>query len=136
MELFNFPMFAQFEQGIMFIVNIYIAVIVVAIIGVWKTFTKAGKPGWASIVPIINVIYLLEIAGKPVWWFFLLCIPIVNIVISFIIAIDIAKNGKSEGFGIGLALLPFIFYPILGFGDARFRGGMQKDFRYGGKRTF
>jgi hypothetical protein len=49
---------------------------------------------------------------------------LVNIVIAIILNIDIAKNfGKGVGFGIGLILLPFIFYPILGFGSAQYQGG-------------
>ena len=60
-----------------------------------------------------------RIAGRPGWWLILLLIPVVNIVIAFIVALDVAKNfGKGGGFGVGLFLLPFIFYLILGFGDA------------------
>ncbi len=102
---------------------IYVAIIVAIIAGVWKTFTKAGQPGWASLIPIYNVYITLKIANKPGWWLLLLLIPVVNIVILFIIAIEIAKAfGQGTGFGIGLALLGFIFYPILGFGDATYQG--------------
>lgn len=103
---------------------IYIAVIIVVITGISKAFEKAGKPGWAAIVPIYNVIVMLEIAKRPLWWILLILIPIVNIVILIIMSIDIAKNfGKDTGFGVGLALLGFIFWPILGFGDAQYIGG-------------
>ncbi|MEZ6143407.1 MAG: DUF5684 domain-containing protein [Zavarzinella sp.] len=101
---------------------VYLAVIILTVAGLWKVFVKAGKPGWAAIVPIYNVIVLLEIAGKPVWWVILMFIPFVNFVVSILIAIDVAKNfGKEALYGIGLAFLPFIFYPLLGFGDARYR---------------
>src|ERR1700734_311348 len=53
---------------------------VIAIVGQWKVYTKAGKPGWACIVPIYNLIVLLEIVGKPIWWIFLFLIPCVNII--------------------------------------------------------
>ncbi|MFN0275619.1 MAG: DUF5684 domain-containing protein [Chitinophagales bacterium] len=100
---------------------IYIAVIVIVIAGMWKAFEKAGKPGWAVIIPIYNIIVMLQIAKRPLWWIFLLIIPLVNIIILFIMSIDIAKNfGKEAGFGVGLALLGFIFWPILGFGDAQY----------------
>jgi hypothetical protein len=99
------------------------AFIIFEIAGLWKTFEKAGKPGWASIVPIYNVVVMLGIAGRPLWWIVLLFVPIVNVVILVIIAIDIAKAfGKGTGFGLGLAFLGFIFYPILGFGDAQYIG--------------
>jgi len=100
---------------------IFLVLIVFIIAGIWKTFEKAGQPGWAAIIPIYNVVILLKIAGRPIWWLVLLLIPIVSIVVSIVVAIDIAKNfGKSTGFGVGLALLGFIFYPILGFGDAEY----------------
>jgi hypothetical protein len=98
----------------------YLAVVLLLIIGLWKVFTKAGKPGWAAIVPIYNMIVLLEIAGKPLWWFILLIIPGVNFIALLFVSLAIAARfGKGTGFGIGLWLLPFIFYPILGFGDSR-----------------
>jgi hypothetical protein len=107
-----------------FVIFVGIGVIILA--GVWKTFTKAGKPGWGAIIPIYNIILLLQIAGRPVWWIILLIIPVVNFVVAIIMGIDIAKNfGKGTGFGVGLALLGFIFYPIIGFGDARYQPQSQ-----------
>lgn len=100
------------------------AVVLVAVIaGMWKVFVKAGKPGWAAIIPIYNIIVMLEIVGKPIWWIVLMFIPLVNIVVAIIVSIALAeKFGKSAAFGIGIALLGFIFIPILGFGDSRFQG--------------
>jgi hypothetical protein len=106
------------------IVVIEIAVIVFVIAGVWKTFVKAGQPGWSAIIPVYNLYVLTQIASRPGWWVLLLFVPIVNIVIGIVLAIDVAKAfGKGTGFGLGLALLSFIFYPILGFGDATYQGG-------------
>ena len=86
-------------------------------------FTKAGQPGWAAIVPVYNLIVLLQIVGRPLWWILLMLIPLVNFVIAILVYIDLAKSfGKSTGFGIGLVFLSFIFFPILGFGDARYIG--------------
>ncbi len=103
------------------VVGLVIAVI--AVVALWKMFTKAGEPGWAAIVPIYNLVVLLKIAGKPLWWIILLIIPFVNIVVGIIVAISLAKAfGKGVGFGVGLIVLPFIFYPILGFGSAAYVG--------------
>ena len=100
---------------------IWLVVMVVLIASLWKVFTKAGEPGWAAIVPIYNIIVMLRIAGKPLWWFVLLLIPFVNFIAAILILIAFAKNfGKGAGFGIGLALLGFIFFPLLAFGDAKF----------------
>lgn len=91
------------------------------IISAWKIFTKAGKPGWAAIVPIYNMIVMLEIACKPIWWFILLLIPLVNIIVIIIVLIELAKRfGKGVGFAIGMLILPFIFYPMLAFGDSKY----------------
>lgn len=100
------------------------ALMVVAVAGMWMTFEKAGQPGIACIVPIWNVIALCQIAGKPIWWVLLFLIPLVNIVVAVIVHLEIARNfGRSELFGIGLVLLPFIFFCVLGFGDARYLAG-------------
>ena len=102
---------------------VYLALVVAIIAGLWKAFEKAGKPGWAAIVPIYNVWVMAEIAGKPGWWGLLCLIPIVGIVIAILISLGVATAfGKGAGFGIGLALLGFIFWPILGFGDAQYVG--------------
>ena len=101
---------------------VWVAFAVLMIASMWKIFTKAGKPGWAAIIPIYNLIVLLEIAGKPIWWFILMLIPFVNIVVFIMVLLSIARNfGKGVGFAIGMLLLPFIFYPMLGFGDARYQ---------------
>ena len=104
-----------------FVVLIYLAVIVVSVAALWVVFTKAGQPGWGAIVPIYNLILLLKIAGKPVWWFLLCLIPLVNVVIVILIYIALTKNfGKGTGFAIGLLFLPFILFPLLAWGDARY----------------
>lgn len=103
---------------------ISLILIVLAIVGVWKTFEKAGQPGWGAIIPFYNLYLLVRIAGQPGWWFFLFFIPIVNIVAAIVIAYGVANNfGKGVGFAIGLLLLPFIFYPILGLGGAQYVAG-------------
>jgi hypothetical protein len=102
----------------------YIAIIVVIIAAMWKVFEKAGQPGWAAIVPIYNAYVLTcEIAKKEILWFILMFIPFVGIIASIMVSLEVARKfGKSDGFGIGLAFLPFIFYPMLAFGDAQYQG--------------
>jgi hypothetical protein len=103
---------------------IELVLVVVTIAGLWKIFAKAGQPGWAAIVPIYNAIVMLQIAKKPIWWIILFLIPIVNFVIAILVAIEIAKKfNQGAGFGIGMAFLPFIFYPMLGFGSATYKTG-------------
>ncbi|MDX1907831.1 MAG: DUF5684 domain-containing protein [Bacteroidia bacterium] len=86
--------------------------------GIWNTFEKAGEPGWASLIPVYNLYVMSRIARMPEWWVLLFLIPIVNIVAWFQMNIGIAKNfGRSSLFGVGLSMLPFLFYPILGLGS-------------------
>lgn len=101
-----------------------LVVAILAIAGMWKTFAKAGKPGWAAIVPIYNIIVMLEIINRPLWWILLFFIPFVNFIVYIIIALDMAKAfGKSTAFGIfGLWIFSFIGYLMLGFGSAKYVG--------------
>jgi len=103
---------------------VYLAIAVVCIMGYWKVFVKAGQPGWAILIPIYNLYVLLKIAGRPGWWLLLFLIPLVNIGIWIVVAIDIAKSfGQSTVFGVVLLfLLSVIGYLILGFGNYRYLG--------------
>jgi hypothetical protein len=104
----------------------FVLVLVLVIAGLWKVFTKAGQPGWAAIIPIYNLYILTQIAGKEWWWLLLMFIPIVGLVVYIILCIGVAeKFGKGAGFGLGMAFLGFIFYPILGFGSAAYAPASQ-----------
>lgn len=95
----------------------------VMIIAMWKLFSKAGRPGWAAIIPIYNVIVMLDIAGYDWWYMLLLLIPIVNIVVLFKVYIGIAENfGKSTGFGVAMVFFSVICMPMLAFGSAEYIG--------------
>ena len=114
------------DFGGVLVILIILAFALFMIVSYWKVFEKAGQPGWGVLIPIYNILLLLKIAGKPGWWILLYLIPLVNIVIGIIVCIDIAKNfGKDAGFGIGLAFLGIIFYPILAFGSAQYQGTSQ-----------
>lgn len=114
---------AQAPPPALIIVVLVLAVLIIA--GLWACFTKAGEPGWAAIVPFYNVVVMLKIAGKPLWWILLMLIPIVSLIMSVVVAVEFGKAyGKGLGFGLGLAFLPFIFYPLLGFGDAEHEGSL------------
>lgn len=101
-----------------------LAIVVFMIACMWKIYTKAGKPGWASIIPIYNCIVLLEIVKKPWWWIFLLILPFINIIFAIWVLNLLSKSfGKTEAFTIGLLLLGIVFYPILAFGSAQYQWG-------------
>ena len=108
---------------IILLLKLVVSIIMIA--GTWKVFAKAGRPGWAILIPIYNFYVMLKIAGRSGWWLLLAFIPLINlslIVIIIIMPFNIAnKFGKGIGYGFGLLFLPFVFYPILGFGNARYR---------------
>lgn len=125
--------------GLFFALMILVLVfLVLIIVSFWKIFTKAGKPGWAAIVPIYNSYVIVQVARLPIYYFILVLIPtLLNIagvevpspgdsiigLVSFVVWSSISYNlakqfGKSIGYAVGLIFLPFIFFPMLAFGDA------------------
>ena len=90
----------------------------------WQTFKKAGRPGWAAIIPFYNAYILIKIAGRPGWWVIAYLVPLLNIIVHIVVVMDVAKSfGKSNAFGIfWLWLFPFIGFYILGFGEAKYKG--------------
>jgi len=109
------------EMMLILLGGLYLGLIVAMIAGLWKTFEKANQPGWGAIVPVYNIILMLRVAGKPLWWLLLMLIPVISLVPAVAVPFAIAKNfQKGLGYGLGLLVLPFVFYPILGFGSAEF----------------
>ena len=100
---------------------IALAFIILMVASMWRIFTKAGKPGWAAIIPIYNFVVMLQIAGKPIWWIIGLLIPFVNFIVMILLCVGVAKAfGKGVGFALGMLFLGPIFYPILAFGSATY----------------
>lgn len=108
-----------------------LVIVVIMLASLWKIYQKAGYQGWEAIIPIYNLYILTKIVGKPWWWLLLMCIPYIGFIWSIWTYNMLSKSfGKTEGFTAGLVLLPFIFFPILAFGDAKYLGP------YGDKTAF
>jgi hypothetical protein len=104
-----------------FIPSIIVTLLIIA--GMWGAFSKAGQPGWAAIIPFYNIYVWLKVAGRPGWWLVLMLIPVVNFIVGILVAISVAARfGLGTGFGLGLAFLPMVSCPILGFGNAQYKG--------------
>jgi hypothetical protein len=102
---------------------VYAIILVIMIIATWKIFTKAGKPGWASIVPIYRTIVFLKIVGKPAWWFFLFLLIPINIIFIIKALHQLSLSFRKDvSMTLLLIFLPFIGLPILAFGDATYVG--------------
>jgi hypothetical protein len=105
-----------------------IGLAVFAIVCLWRVYEKAGKPGWACLVPIYNIVVLLEIIRKPVWWLILMLIPIVNIVILIKVYRELARAfGQGVGFTLGLIFVNIVFIALLAFGNFEYVYGKSGD---------
>lgn len=102
---------------------IALLLIALMIVAMWILFKKAGKPGWAAVVPFYDQYTLYEITWGNGWRFLMLLIPIYNIVLAILTYIRLAKAfGKDEGYAVGLVFLPQVFVPMLAFGSAAYHG--------------
>src|SRR5439155_25563931 len=93
------------------------------LLGWLRVFPKAGRPWWAALIPGYNIyILVVGVARLSLLWFVLLLIPVVNFIAAILVNVEVARRfGRSEAFGLGLALLGFVFYPVLGLGDAKYQ---------------
>ena len=96
---------------------------VFVLVCMWIVFRKAGKPGWAAIVPFYNLYVLFDITWGSGMRFLLLLIPVYNIILGIQTQVRLARAfGKSGGFAAGLVFLPYIFIPLLAFGKETYQG--------------
>ena len=96
---------------------------VVSSLGLMGVFKKADQPAWAAFVPVYNMVVLLQVVGRPLWWLVLLLIPGVNVVALIVIYHDLSKSfGHDAGFTVGLVLLSVVFLWILWLGSSTYRG--------------
>ena len=106
-----------------FLMLIFFGLLFFIIVANWKVYKKMGLEGWECIVPIYNLWVLAKAVGKPPYWGLLCCIPYIGIIWAIWLCNMLSKSfGKEEGFTVGMVILPFIFIPILGFGDAKYLG--------------
>jgi hypothetical protein len=104
-------------------VILYLAILVLVVASWWVINQKAGKPGWAAIIPIYNIIVELQIAKMNPWLVLLMFVPIANVVVLIMMYINIARLfGKGVGYALGLIFLSIIFLPMLAFGTAKYQG--------------
>ncbi|MCB1324177.1 MAG: signal peptidase I [Spirochaetales bacterium] len=104
-----------FTYILLFLVLLAVAAVVV---GMWMIFEKAGRPGWKALIPVYNLIILLDIIGRPRWWIVFYLLIISAPIAALINAIDLGTRfGQERGWGvIWLWLLSFVGYPRLAFG--------------------
>ena len=105
-----------------------IPVILIFIAAFWRLYSKAGQPDWAILIPFYNLYIYTQVIKRPRWWillYFSIAIPAVGalgmVFLSIIDQLRLAKVfGRSEGFGVGLILLGWVFFPILAFSKSQY----------------
>lgn len=106
------------------IIGIETVLLVIMFVALWKIFTKAGEAGWKSLIPIYNLYIMFKISGMSGWWILLMLVPLVNVIGSILLSLNLAKSfGRSQLFGIvGLYIFGLIGFPILAFGESQYVG--------------
>lgn len=113
-----------FGAGIfLFVMIIVIILYVVVALSLMRIAKRTNTPNaWFAWIPILNLILMLQIAKRPMWWLIFFLVPFINIVgivLQFVIWVDIAKLlGKQVWVGILAGLIPIIFVPYLAFSES------------------
>lgn len=111
---------------------VMLGITIMMIAAIWRLFTKAGEAGWKSLIPVYNVIIWLKIVGRPFWYVLGLLFPATAVFVWAVLAFGTARSfGRGILFALGTTFLPFIFLPILGFGESEYIGGMGPSYRRG-----
>lgn len=124
--------FAGAFSGFFIIIGILSILILIA---QWQMFKKAGRKPWEALIPVHSFIIEMELANIETYWCFLTIaaiIPVIGwiapVILYFWKNIELSKAfGKGTGFGVLLTLLPFIGYPMLGFGNAEYQGNIKAE---------
>ena len=96
------------------------------LVALWRVFTKAGQPGWKCLIPFYNTYILFKIAGCNILWFILSFIPALNAIAALVCLYNLSKAfGHGIGFMLGMIFIPYVFFPILAFGNSQYIGVAQ-----------
>lgn len=107
-----------------------LAVTAVTMAGIWQIFTKTGEAGWKSLVPLYNVMLWLQMIGRPGWYVLALVTPPTAVAVWAVLAFGTARSfGRGILFALGVTFLPFVFIPVLGFGQSVYVGPMGPSYR-------
>jgi hypothetical protein len=120
---FDSSMYEGAATGALIVPMIFMAIIgILMIIASWRIYQKAGKPGWACLIPIYNIIVFLQIINKPLWWFLMFIIPFVNIIFLIMASVEFLKRfGKPTWHILLVLFFSAIYIPVLAFGKAQYK---------------
>ena len=95
---------------------------IIMLISTMKIFKKAGKNMWYSLIPIYNIIIMMDIIKMKYKELLFLLIPFVgSLIFLYRYSVGLSKAfGKSNNYALGLFFLSFIFIPLLAFSDNKY----------------
>lgn len=123
----------MFSFAAIMILTLILGLIILPIVSYWKLFEKAGKPGWAVLIPIYSTLVMLEIINKPWYWLLLMIIPFFGIIWAvWAINLFVKSFGKDEGYTVGVLFLPFVFLPLMAFDEKTDYLSLEAPYQYAG----
>ncbi len=103
--------------GFMFIFLIFCLISYVYIALALQTIAQKTNTenGWLAWIPIANIILMLNIAKKPIWWIVLFLIPLVSLVMAIIVWMGVAEaRNKPSWWGV-LLIVPVVGLIVPGY---------------------
>ncbi|HLK28365.1 MAG TPA: S26 family signal peptidase [Puia sp.] len=105
------------STDVLYLVLIALGLNLLPAIGLYGMFRKAGIPGWKAFIPYYNIWVMLEIAQRPMFWFFLQFIPIIGWFITIGILIEFVKTfGKFRFYQHALTVFSIgLYFAYIGY---------------------
>ena len=95
-------------------IEIFLTLLIINLIhgiGTWKLYSKAGFKWWYALIPIVNIYFLLKIINRPIWWFLLIFIPVINVIIIPVIWVEISRSFQKNSYvDTSLSIISLGFY--------------------------
>ena len=114
----------------MLILLILLISIVLLYAGLYKLFEKAGLEPWKALVPWLNYYHWIKLTGRPMWWWYITFIPVVNMVVFLLMRADLANHFGKRSFLQHLLVwvFPFIGFAWWGFSkNVKYTGYPEKE---------
>jgi signal peptidase I len=105
---------------------VILPVYALSLLALAMTFKKAGVAWWKALVPVLNIVEVNKLTGRPVWRTILFFIPVINFIMMVQAILDLARSFGRHGFFDHLCavVVPYLYFLYIGF---------SKNVKYAGK---
>ncbi|XCI74908.1 MAG: signal peptidase I [Flavobacteriales bacterium] len=87
---------------------------IIHFLGTWRLYQKAGRKSWEAATPIYNLMVMLKINQRPLWWAFLFFLPIICVVMYGVLWVDFircfGKRSTKDTWFVLITLGGYIYY--------------------------